>query len=199
MRSYYGLSAMQKGKVNSVLLATWIVSAAFAQPRSIDTAKSTVTVRVYKSGVFSALGHNHEISAPIADGKVDIMARQVELRVDTRTLKVLDPGVSEKDRAETQKVMLGSEVLDAEARPSIVFRSTSAEAAGTGAWKLHGSLTLHGQTQTVDVDVREEGDHYVGTSRFKQTAFGIQPVKAAGGTIRVKDEIRIEFNIQLKP
>jgi polyisoprenoid-binding protein YceI len=186
------------GKTNSVLLIGWIVGAAFAQPRTIDTAKSTMTVRVYKSGVFSALGHNHEVSASIADGKVDTSARQVELRVDTRTLKVLDPGVSEKDRMETQKVMLGAEVLDAEAHPSIVFRSTGAETASAGTWKVHGNLTLHGQTQTVDVDVREEGDHYVGSSRFKQTAFGVQPVKVAGGTIRVKDEIRIEFNIQLK-
>ncbi len=181
-----------------IWLAGWVwCEAALAQPRAIDTPKSTMTVRVYKSGVFSALGHNHEITAPIADGKVDPAARQVELHVDTRALKVLDPGVSEKDRAETQRVMLGSDVLNAEAHPAIVFRSISAEPAGAGAWKLHGNLTLHGQTQAVDVDVREEGEHYVGTSRFKQTAFGIQPVKVAGGTIRVKDEIRIEFNIQL--
>jgi hypothetical protein len=51
----------------------------------------------------------------------------------------------------------------------------------------------------VEVEVREDGEHYVGTSRFKQTEFGIQPVKVAGGTIRVKDEVRIEFNIQLAP
>jgi polyisoprenoid-binding protein YceI len=156
-----------------------------------------MTVRVYKAGVFSAFGHNHEIAAPIADGKVDAAARQVELHVETRALKVLDPGVSEKDLAETQRVMLSSEVLNAEAHPAIAFRSTSAEPAGTGAWKVHGNLTVHGQTKAVDVDVRQEGEHYVGTSRFKQTEFGIQPVKVAGGAIRVKDEIRIEFNIQL--
>ncbi len=193
---------LSKSCVRSILLAVWVVGwvsseAALAQPRTIDTAKSTMTVRVYKSGVFSALGHNHEIAASIAEGKVDPTARQVELRVDTSALKVLDPGVSEKDRAETQRVMLGSEVLDAAAHPTIIFHSTSAESAGAGAWKVHGSLTVHGQTRTVDVDVREEGEHYVGTSRFKQTEFGIQPVKVAGGTIRVKDEIRIEFNIQL--
>ena len=188
--------------VRSILLAVWIAGwvlseAALAQPHAIDTAKSTMTIRVYKSGVFSAFGHNHEIAAPIAEGKVDATARQVELHVDTRALKVLDPGVSGKDLAETQKVMLGAEVLSAEAHPTIVFRSTSAEPAGAGAWKVHGNLTVHGQTRAVDVDVRQEGDHYVGTSRFKQTEFGIQPVKVAGGTIRVKDEIRIEFNIQL--
>jgi polyisoprenoid-binding protein YceI len=170
-----------------------------AQPRAIDTAKSVLTVRVYKAGLFSALGHNHEISAPVSGGSVDVTARQVQLSAQSHTLKVLDPGISEKDRSEIQSTMLGADVLDAASHPEIVFRSTSAEPAGAGAWKVHGNLTLHGQTRTVDVDVREDGGHYVGTSSFKQTQFGIRPVKVAGGTIRVKDEVRIEFNIQLAP
>jgi len=158
-----------------------------------------MTVRVYKAGLFSALGHNHEISAPISGGTVDVTARQVELRAQSRALKVVDPGVSEKDRGEIQSTMLGADVLDAGSHPEIVFRSTTAEPSGAGAWKVHGNLTLHGQTRTVDVEVRVDGGHYVGTSSFKQTQFGIRPVKVAGGTIRVKDEVRIEFNIQLAP
>jgi polyisoprenoid-binding protein YceI len=183
-------------------LAAWAVSWAgtattSAQQRTIDTAKSVMTVRVFKAGLFSALGHNHEISAPISSGTVNVNARQVELHAQTGALKVLDPGTSEKDRSEIQRTMLGADVLDAANHPEIVFRSTGAEAAGPGAWKVHGNLTLHGQTHTVDVEVRADGEHYVGTSRFRQTEFGIQPVKVAGGTIRVKDEVRIEFNIQL--
>ena len=152
---------LSKNGVRSILLAAWVAgwvctAAALAQPHAIDTAKSTMTVRVYKAGVFSALGHNHEIAAPISDGTVDATARQVELHAETRALKVLDPGVSEKDRGEIQSVMLGAEVLDAESHPEIVFRSTSAEPAGAGAWKVHGNLTVHGQTQAVDVDVRQE-------------------------------------------
>ena len=185
-------------------LAVWAAcwawcGAASAQPRAIDTAKSVMTVRVYKAGLFSALGHNHEISAPISGGTVDVTARQVELRAQSRALKVVDPGVSEKDRGEIQSTMLGADVLDAASHPEIVFRSTGAEPSGPGVWKVHGNLTLHGQTRTVDVDVRVDGEHYVGTSSFRQTQFGIRPVKVAGGTIRVKDEVRIEFNIQLAP
>ena len=172
-------------------------AAAIAQPRAIDTGKSAMTVRVYKAGVLSALGHNHEIAAPMAGGTVDTTARQVEFHARARALQVHDPGVSDKDRAQIQSTMLGPDVLDAERHPEIVFRSTGAEPAGAGAWKLHGNLTLHGQTRAVDVEVREVSGHYVGSSPLKLTEFGIQPVKVAGGTIRVKDEIRIEFNIQL--
>jgi polyisoprenoid-binding protein YceI len=173
------------------------MTAAYAQPRAIDAGKSVMTVRVYKAGLLSAVGHNHEIAAPIAAGTVDVTGHQVELRVHTRALEVRDPGVSDKDRAEIQSNMLGKQVLDAEGHPEIEFRSTGAEPAGAGAWRVNGNLTLRGQTHTVIVEVREDRGHYVGTSRFKQTEFGIQPIKVAGGAIRVKDEIRIEFNIQL--
>ena len=47
--------------------------------------------------------------------------------------------------------------------------------------------------------VREAGGHYVGNARLKQTDFGIKPIKVGGGAVRVKDEVRIEFDIQLAP
>jgi len=172
-------------------------AAASAQPRPIDTANSVMTVRVYKSGLLSALGHNHEISAPIAGGTVDVTARQVELHAKASALQVRDPEASAKDRGEIQSTMVGPDVLDAGHHPDIAFKSTGAEPMGTGSWKVHGTLTLRGQTRDVTLDVREANGHYVGTARLKQTDLGIKPVKVAGGTIRVKDEIQIEFDIQL--
>ncbi|PYT55490.1 MAG: hypothetical protein DMG46_19780, partial [Acidobacteria bacterium] len=35
---------------------------------AIDPQKSSITVSVFKAGVFSAFGHEHEISAPIEQG-----------------------------------------------------------------------------------------------------------------------------------
>jgi polyisoprenoid-binding protein YceI len=179
------------------LCALTVAYAANAQPRKLDTEKSVMTVRVYKAGVFSALGHDHEIAAPVTSGMVDVTAHTVELHVRAAALQVRDPNVSEKDRAEIQKTMLGAEVLDAPTNPEIAFRSTNATQAGAGAWTVTGNLTLHGQTHPVTVEVKDAGGHYTGTSRFKQTDFGMTPVKVAGGTIKVKDEIRIEFDIQL--
>ncbi len=156
-----------------------------------------MTVRVSKSGVFSALGHDHEIAAPIAHGMVDTSARKVEVEARAAALQVRDHGISEKDRAEIQNTMVGPKVLDAERFPHIVFRSTAVEPAGEGSWRVTGTLELHGQSRPVTVDVHEAGGHYRGSARVKQTDFGIQPVKVAGGTVRVKDELRIEFDIQL--
>jgi polyisoprenoid-binding protein YceI len=168
-----------------------------AQPRPIDAATSTMTVHVYKAGMLSALGHDHEIAAPVSRGTVDVAGRKVELQVNAPALRVQDPKGSDKDKADIQANMLGPEVLDAEHHKEIRFHSTSAEPAGQGAWKVSGDLTLHGATHPVSMEVREKDGHFVGTCKLSITDFGIKPVKAAGGTIRVKDEIQIGFDIQL--
>ena len=188
-----------EGRWVPVVLITALIygGVTVAAPRPIDTANSAIIVRVYKGGVFSPFGHDHEIAAPIAGGAVDTTARTVELHVNTAALKVRDEHVSDKDRAEIQTTMLGPNVLDSEHHAEIVFRSKSAEPSGGNAWILHGDLSLYGQTHPVDVDVRETGGHYRGKARFRQTEFGIRPVKIAGGTIGVKDEIQVEFDIQL--
>lgn len=156
-----------------------------------------MTIRVEKSGVFSALGHNHQIGAPIANGTVDLDKLRVELHANAAALQVRDAATSDKDRMDIRSTMLGPQVLDAARYPEIVFRSTEVQPAGTGVWTVHGDLALHGQIRPVIVEVREAGGHYVGTARLKQTDFGITPVKIAGGTIRVKDEVLVEFDIQL--
>jgi polyisoprenoid-binding protein YceI len=177
--------------------ATMSSAAASAQPQAIDTQKSVMTVHVYKSGVFSAFAHDHEISAPIASGSVDASAHRVELRLGADTLRVRERDVSEKDRTEIQETMLGPQVLDAAHNREIVFRSTTVEPAGPGSWTVQGNLTLHGTERPVTLTVSEHEGHYTGSAALKQTAFGIKPVRIAGGTVRVKDEVRIEFDIQL--
>lgn len=161
--------------------------------RTIDTQRSTLTVRVYKTGLFSAFAHNHEIRAPIQSGSFDEQARTVELTVDARSLRVIDPGASASERQEVQANMLGPKVLDSDKFPEIKFHSTAVEPAGAGKWKLSGDLTVHGQTRPVKVEVEGQNGHYRGTAQMRQTDFGITPISIAGGSVKVKDEVRVEF------
>jgi len=167
-----------------------------AQQHNIDTQKSTLTIHVGKTGVFSGLGHEHEVRAPIQSGTADTGSHpEVEIHVDARALRVIGKDDSEKDRAEVQKTMLGPEVLDSERHQEIVFKSTRAEPSGQGRWTLRGNLTLRGQTRPVTVQVTLKDGRYTGEATVKQTDFGIKPPGKAG--IRAKDEIRIEFDVQL--
>jgi len=172
------------------------VLGASAQQHTIDTQKSTITIHVGKTGVFSALGHEHEVRAPIRGGMADTSSHPaVEVYVDARTLRVIGKGDSEKDRAEVQETMLGPEVLDSERYQEIIFKSTSAEPRGQSRWTLRGNLTLRGQTRAVTVQVTLENGRYTGETTVKQTDFGIKPPGKAG--IRAKDEVRIEFDVLL--
>src|SRR5438132_12420387 len=79
-----------------------------AQQQNVDTQKSTLTIHVGKTGVFSGLGHEHEVRAPIQSGTADTGAHPtVEIHVDARALRVIDKDASEKERGEVQTTMLG--------------------------------------------------------------------------------------------
>jgi polyisoprenoid-binding protein YceI len=163
--------------------------------KAIDTEHSVLTVRVYKAGAFSAFGHEHSIRAPIQNGSFDEDKRSVEFVVDTRTLRVVDSDVSDKDRANIQNTMLGPKVLDSARFHEIRFHSTQVSRASENRWTVQGDLSLHGQTNSVKVDVERQDGRYRGSARLRQSEFGITPVTVAGGTIKVKDEVRVEFEI----
>jgi YceI-like domain len=167
-----------------------------AQQRAVDIERSTMTVRAFKSGLFSAFGDNHVIQAPVAEGSVDeSSAPHVELAIDARRMRVLDPGLSQKQREDVQARMLGPQVLDASRFPRIRFQSTAVQQAGTDRWLVRGNLDLHGHIQPIAVTVSRERGRYTGSTTLRQTAFAITPISVAGGMVRVKDEITIEFDI----
>lgn len=171
---------------------------AHGEKRAMDVERSVLKIHVYKAGFFSAFGHNHEVVAPIAEGAVEQSANPgVELRVDARKLRVVDPELSPNKRAEVQKTMDGPQVLDSSRFPEIRFGSTAVEKAGANHWIVRGNLTLHGEMRPVTVDVTEKDGRYQGSATLRQRDFGIQPISLAGGTVKVKDEVKIEFEIVL--
>jgi polyisoprenoid-binding protein YceI len=193
----YG-AAMTKLKLTMWVAAVLLRAALWASAGEIDPGKSVMTVRVFKAGVFSAFGHDHEINAPIKAGEFSETERSVELTVDARQMRVVDKEVSDKDRADIQETMLGPKVLDTARFPEIHFRSSAVEPAGNGHWSVTGDVTLHGQTHPIKLEVRLQNGHYQGTAELKQKDFGIEPIVVGGGAVKVKNELRVEFDIVAK-
>ena len=198
---------LRKLAVGILMVGAWAgANNIYAQSKAIDVNKSSLKIRVFKSGAFAAFAHDHEIQAPIEegrinegrieDGKADSSAHaSVQLRVDSRKMRVLDPEVSADKRGEIQHTMQGPTVLDVEKFPTISYESTSVTSRGEARWEVHGDLTLHGKKEPVAVTVSLQDGHYRGSASFKQSSFGISPISIAGGTVKVKDEIKIEFDI----
>jgi len=192
-----------------LLVACWCFAKQLptAKPSEIDVAHSSITVHVQRGGVFGFTGDNHEIHAPISKGKVDEAAKSVDFQVETAKMQVLDPKMDPAKRTQVQEKMLGPDVLDSAHYPLIEFSSTSVQSDKTGHWFVTGNLKLHGQSHPVTVQVSEPVEevsasaprpkvrHYSGTASLKQSDYGIKPVSIAGGTVKVKDEIKIDFQI----
>ncbi len=181
----------------SVCCTLLLFSATFAlaQTVNLDTAASRVTVQVAKSGFFSAFAHNHTIAAPLASGHIDLDKKSVELKFHAADMKVMDPDVNDSDRAEIERTMKSDAVLGATQFPEIGFVSKATEATEANRFLIRGDLTLHGVTKPIELRVIFTDGRYRGSVKLKQTDFGITPIKIAGGTVRVKDEIEIRFEI----
>jgi polyisoprenoid-binding protein YceI len=191
---------MNSTKLFAALCTLTLAVPALAAERSIDPAASVLTVKVWKTGLFSAFAHDHEISAPIIEGTVhDGDNASVKFRVNARGMKVLDPDASASTRADVEHRMLSAEVLDVQQYAEIAFESTGVRPTSGGAYTVSGNLTLHGQTHPIQVNVKPAGPgKYEGSAKLKQTTFGIQPISIGGGSIKVKDEVDINFTIVLR-
>ncbi len=167
-----------------------------AQPRTIDTDRSKLTVYVYKSGLFSAFADDHIIQAPIASGSLsEEPPTIVNLVVQTADMKVLDPDLPASKRAEVQAGMVSETVLDVARYPEITFTSTAVTPNGANKWNVVGTLAIRGQTRSITVPVTRQNGSYRGSVEIKQRDFGIEPISIAGGTVKVKNELKIEFDI----
>lgn len=174
----------------------------------IDPAASSMTIHVGKTGLLSFAGHEHEITAPVSEGTIvldrsDLTRSSVSVRFDTAALKVTGRGEPPEDVPEVQRVMLSERVLDVQRYPTIEFQSrTITVPQRTGdqmTLRIAGDLTLHGVIRPVTVLVKlhlvADAFQAEGRAVVRQTAFGIRPVTAGAGTVRVKDEVEVVFAI----
>jgi polyisoprenoid-binding protein YceI len=201
-RLFMGCGKIATMKPYAALALALLATAAGPQaqpPESVDVEHSKMTVYVYKQGLFSFLADNHTIEAPIARGSYDAERGTVEIIVDASKMRVLDPSLAADKRATVQSNMLGPQVLDVAKYPTISFQSTSMKADHNGTSTVTGNLNLHGQARSITVRVRNDGlGHFTGSATVPQTAFGITPIKVAGGAVTVKDDVRVDFDIAVK-
>ena len=162
----------------------------------LDLARSRITVHVYKSGLFSVFADNHIIEAKLREGSLSVAEPSaISIVVNAGDLRVLDPGLADDKRADVQSRMVGPEVLDVATYPEIRFASTSIRPSGADRWTITGDLTIHGRTRSITLAAARTAAVYRGSVRIRQRDFGITPISIVGGTVNVKDEILIEFEI----
>lgn len=168
--------------------------------------QSRFTVRALVGGLLSSFGHDHTIAIRDFSGEAEISQDTVapaslQMTIKADSLAVLDK-VSNSDKQEIETKMR-NEVLEVTQHPTITFKSTSINAAKTAEGQydvqIWGDVTLHGVSKSIwfkavmtlsGNTLKAKGDFALRQSEFK-----IKPVTAAGGTIKVKDELKFSFDI----
>ncbi|MFO0595263.1 MAG: YceI family protein [Myxococcaceae bacterium] len=201
----------------SVLLFS--CSAALAQPAPwvLDTGKSELVVKVWKTGAAAGLAHDHVVRASKFEGKVvdlddsgKIETLALELKVDVAGLVpdepevrkrygVTGPAVPDSDREKVKENMLGAEQLDLKRFPTMSFRSTRVYREESGVIECEGDLTMHGVTKPVVFPLTvKTGDRLMeGDAKFRvrTSDFGVKPYSAALGLIKNRDEVEFVLHV----
>lgn len=173
----------------------------------IDPSRSQFTVKAFAEGLLSAFGHDPVIAVCGFGGNVQFVPGTLErgsvlMLVSADSLKAIGAG-SEKDHAEIERA-IREEVLEIARYPEIVFLSTdvAAQSMTEGAYrvKLNGELSLHGVKRRVPIDaqvtVNGESLRAQGELTLRQSDYSIKPVSVMGGTLKVKDEVKLSFDIE---
>jgi polyisoprenoid-binding protein YceI len=175
----------------------------------IDPDRSRFTVQAFAAGLLSAFAHSPTFAVRKYTGEVllgdAVETLEVELTVDPTSLDLQDR-VSASDRREIESRMWG-EVLETSRYPEIKYRGrvNRANPIGQGRYQLliGGDLSLHGgiRNQQFDAELIVFGDglRLGGGCTLRISEFGIKPVAALGGTIKLKDEVKLAFDLAAIP
>jgi polyisoprenoid-binding protein YceI len=194
-----------------LLLAVFAFGQSRTRTYTIVPSESSFWVFVGKAGLFSAFAHDHEIGVKSFSGRVVVpeagaSGGSLEIEVDAPSLAVLDKKPSEEDKKKIFDSM-HNEVLESAKHQKITFKSVSvSDVKQTGneaySFVINGDLTLRGVTKRIAVPVSAtitpQQLRATGEYTLKQTDYGIKPYSAAGGTIKVKNEVVVNFNIVAK-
>ena len=172
----------------------------------LDATKSRFVVKAYVAGLLSAFGHNPTIAIRSFTGEASLRPESPELsslrfEIDAASLAVTGE-VNDKDRAEMERSMR-EEVLETARFAAIRFESSAVQATkiteAMYAMKIAGNLTLHGVMRDLEipctVTAGDESFRAYGDFSIRQTDYGIRPVTVAGGTLKLKDELKFTFDI----
>ena len=158
----------------------------------IDPARSSVEFRTRTFwGTITVKGRFERY-----DGTLDLRREPaIELTIDAASLNTRN-----KMR---DKHLRSADFFDVGNHPEVRFVSEGASGApvarGHYRARIAGRLSLHGVTQphavNAEVLLFADGVRLRGESTLRLSDYRIRPVTALGGTIRLKDELKVSFNL----
>jgi polyisoprenoid-binding protein YceI len=165
-----------------------------------------VVIKTSRAGLAAKAGHDLTIeftrwSAQVqvpdeAAGGVTAAQITADLDLGSREVRVGTGGaqpLNDRDRRDIKKTMSG--ILGT---GQASFASSKVTPFGASGGAVEGTLTLNGQTQPVRLQLNAPGEgRYRGSATVPQSAFGIKPYSGFFGALKLRDEVTVEFDVDL--
>lgn len=164
-----------------------------------------MVLRTGRTGVGSTVGHDLTIEVTDWSVELDVPATgpagaTATARIELGSLAVRQGTggarpLSDKDRSEIENN--ARRTLEVDRHPTATFESTRTVIRDDHA-TISGTLTLHGVTAPIDVEVREVTPvRYRATTVVTQSSYGIKPYSALLGALKVRDDVAVEIEVDL--
>lgn len=158
---------------------------------SYDATAVDCRVTVSPEGVASSMGHIvdlqvKELSFDVGDDD------SITAEFDVDSLEVVSEGPSASDREDIKRN--AEKTLEVNKYRKIRFRSTSVQRDGDRA-RIEGELTVHGVTNPISVEARDDGQHWSAEVTLDQRKYNIKPFSAMLGALKVKPEVQVKIKV----
>jgi polyisoprenoid-binding protein YceI len=167
----------------------------------LGPAAGRVAIRTGRVGIAARAGHDLLIEVTRWSSSVEVgdgpAAVAITAELDFGSLSVREgtggaKPLSAKDRADIEKTI--SKILGG---GSAAFTSSRVIPSDVGG-AIEGNVTYRGRTLPLRFQVTTPGPgRYRGSATVAQTAFGITPYTGFFGALKLRDEVTVEFDVDL--
>ena len=165
-----------------------------------------VVIKTSRAGLAARAGHDLTLEVTHWSAQVQVpseedggvTAARVSAELDLGSLEVREgkggaKPLTDGDRREIKKQIGG--ILGG---GTASFTSSRIIVSGASGGAIEGTANLNGKSQPVRLQVSSPGEgRYRGGGTLNQTAFGIKPYTGFFGALKLKDEVVIEFEVDL--
>lgn len=166
---------------------------------TLGPENGTLTLHTGVTGAAARMGHRLTIvmdAWTISVDGPDDQPSAVSLVVEVDSLRVESGEGGLTPLTGPEKTIVRSnalKTLNAKRFPTIEFHAEQIGKTAAG-YLMRGALTIHGATQTVDIELSVTADGALSLSTdVSQRAYGIKPFSMAMGSLKVADAVTVSF------
>ena len=165
-------------------------------------------VKTGREGLAARAGHDLTLEIIRWSARVtvpdtgDLATATVTAELDLGSLTVREgtggaKPLSDRDRKDIQAQ--ARKILGDSAKATFASREVISSAGATADGAIEGTLTMHGTSQPLRLQVTSPAPgRFRGSTTIRQTDFGITPYSGFFGTLKLKNEIAVEFEVTIK-